>query len=303
MPESKVATMNQPQPWTIGRLLQWTTDYLKQHGSSSPRLDAELLLAKSLDRPRIELYTGYQDDPGDEVRSSYRELVRRRAAGEPVAYLVGRREFYSLSFEVTTDVLIPRPETEFVVMALLDAIKASPANDHPWRIADVGTGSGVLAICAAKHVSTAQVTAIDISPPALEVARRNARAHDVADRIEWIEGDLLTSLSEDPRFDFIVSNPPYVSQAELEQTPREVQLYEPHSALVAGPTGDEIIARLVPQAASRLVGGGALITEISPMLEQRILQLLQQDDRFEEPNIVKDLSGHSRVIVTRRRKE
>lgn len=295
--------MNQPQPWTIGRLLQWTTDYLKQHGSSSPRLDAELLLAKSLDRPRIELYTGYQDDPGDEVRSSYRELVRRRAAGEPVAYLVGRREFYSLSFEVTTDVLIPRPETEFVVMALLDAIKASPANDHPWRIADVGTGSGVLAICAAKHVSTAQVTAIDISPPALEVARRNARAHDVADRIEWIEGDLLTSLSEDPRFDFIVSNPPYVSQAELEQTPREVQLYEPHSALVAGPTGDEIIARLVPQAASRLVGGGALITEISPMLEQRILQLLQQDDRFEEPNIVKDLSGHSRVIVTRRRKE
>jgi release factor glutamine methyltransferase len=204
---TNIATMNQPSPWTIGRLLQWTTDYLKQHGSPSPRLDAELLLAEALHRPRIELYTGYDEEPGDEVRSAYRALVRRRAAGEPVAYLLGRREFYSLSFRVTRDVLIPRPETEFVVIALLDAIKASPANDHPWRIADVGTGSGILAVCAAIHVPAARISATDISSSALEVARQNARAHDVANRIDWFEGDLLTPLPEDMPFDFIVSNP------------------------------------------------------------------------------------------------
>jgi release factor glutamine methyltransferase len=292
--------MNQPQPWTIGRLLQWTTEYLQQQGSSSPRLDAEVLLATCLQLSRIELYTRYTEDPGDEARSAYRELVRRRAAGEPVAYLVGQREFYSLPFEVTTDVLIPRPETEFVVLALLDAIQATPRNDHPWQIADVGTGSGVLAVCAAKHVAEARVTAIDISPAALAVARRNAQTHQVADRIDWIEGDLFDKVPETARFHFVISNPPYVSEPELSQTPPDVQRYEPRQALVAGPQGDEVIARLIPQAGDRLLAGGALITEISPMLEQRVTSHLQQDGRFADPQIVKDLGGLSRVVVARR---
>jgi release factor glutamine methyltransferase len=300
LPIFRIEIMNQPQPWTIGRLLQWTTDYLRQQGSSSPRLDAEVLLATCLKRSRIELYTRYTEDPGDEVRSTYRELVRRRAAGEPVAYLVGQREFYSLSFQVTTDVLIPRPETEFVVLALLDAIQATPRNEHPWMIADVGTGSGVLAVCAARHVAEARITAIDISPAALAVARRNAQTHEVADRIEWIAGDLFNAVPEAARFHFIISNPPYVSESELPQTAPDVQRYEPRQALVAGPRGDEVIARLIPQAGDRLLAGGALITEISPMLEPSVAKHLKQDGRFGEPKIVKDLAGLSRVVVARR---
>jgi release factor glutamine methyltransferase len=293
--------MSTAQPWTIGRLLQWTSDYLKQHGSSSPRLDAEVLLAETLGRTRIELYTRFDTDPGDEARATFRELVRRRAAGEPVAYLVGHREFYSLAFAVSPDVLIPRPETEFVVLALLDAIRDYPAGEQPLEIADVGTGSGVIAICAAKHVAACRVTAIDSSPAALEVARRNAEAHEVAGRIEFVLSDLCTSLPPDRGFDFMVSNPPYLSEREFEQAPADVRNYEPRSALVAGPAGEEVIARLVPQAADRLAPGGSFITEISPMLEGRVLALLRAEERFETAATKKDLAGLARVVSARRR--
>src|SRR4051794_22970737 len=173
------------EPWTIGRLLSWTAEYLGRHGSENPRLDAEVLLAAARDCQRIELYTAYGDVADDTVRTSFRELVRRRAEGTPVAYLVGHREFYALDFEVNPDVLIPRPETELLVVALLDEIKAKTAGQSlsaagsetslltvaseaaaPIEIADVGTGSGILATCAATYVALAHVTAIDISPAA-----------------------------------------------------------------------------------------------------------------------------------------
>src|SRR5262245_8633274 len=145
--------MSQSDPWTLGRLLLWTTDHLKQQGAESPRLDAELLLAYARGCQRIELYTAFNDVADDATRSTFRDLVRRRAAGEPVAYLVGKREFYSLSFRVTPDVLIPRPETELLVVRLLDLIRQA-AIAQP-SIADVGTGSGIIAICAAKHLPDA----------------------------------------------------------------------------------------------------------------------------------------------------
>src|SRR3982751_4332946 len=154
------------EPWTIGRLLSWTVEYLGKHGAENPRLDAEVLLAEARGCKRIDLYTAYGEPASDEVRTAFRELVRRRAEGTPVAYLVGRREFYSLDFEVNTDVLIPRPETELLVVALLDHMKNRPANDSTIEIADVGTGSGILAVCAAKYVPNSRVTAIDISPAA-----------------------------------------------------------------------------------------------------------------------------------------
>jgi release factor glutamine methyltransferase len=290
------------ETWTIGRLLQWTGDFLRKHGAASPRLDAEVLLAEILGIPRIQLYTSFDVDPGDAVRTKFRELVRRRAAGEPVAYLVGHREFFSLNFAVTPDVLVPRPETEFVVIALLDSVRQfAPAVDRPLRIADVGTGSGVLAICAAKHVPACRVAAIDISPAALEVACRNIQTHGVGGQIETRLGDLLSDLPAEPTFDFIVSNPPYVSERELAETAVEVREHEPRLALLGGENGDEILMRLVPQAAERLVSGGWLISEISPMLESRAHALITEDGRFEPPVTRKDLAGLARVVLARRR--
>src|SRR6478609_7342153 len=157
------------EPWTIGRLLSWTVEYLGKHGADNPRLDSEVLLAEARGCKRIDLYTAYGEPATDEIRTAFRELVRRRAEGTPVAYLVGRREFYSLDFQMNPDVLIPRPETELLVVALLDQVKKHPACETIVQIADVGTGSGILAVCAAKYVSNAHITAIDISPAALAV--------------------------------------------------------------------------------------------------------------------------------------
>ena len=292
--------MAQDGPWTIGRLLQWTTEHFKKSGSLSPRLDAEVLLAHVRGCSRIELYTSFSEIPGEEILGPFRALVKRRAAGEPVAYMVGYREFYSLRFEVTPDVLIPRPETEFVVMRLLDLAK-----EHDWstegpQVLDVGTGSGVIAVCVAKHLSIAQVTALDTSEASLEVARRNVHQHGVADRVRLLQSDLLSALPEEPRWDFVASNPPYVSEAEYAELPREVRGFEPRLALVGGPTGTELIARLVAQAIPRLRPQGSLILEISPMIAERTREIIQASGAFDPPETTSDLAGLARVIRARR---
>src|SRR5262249_10879329 len=163
------------------------------------------------------------------------------AEGMPVAYLVGHREFYSLDFRVTSDVLIPRPETELVVLALLDLLEKYPLGERPIAVADVGTGSGIIAIAVAKHAPTIRVTAVDISPQALAVARDNALRHQVADRIAFVESDLLAAIPDDVRFDFIAANLPYVSTGEMATLARDVRAYEPELALVAGQNGTSVI--------------------------------------------------------------
>lgn len=292
--------MAQTEAWTVGRLLGWTTDYLKAHGSDTPRLDAEVLLAESLGCERIQLYATFDAVPGDEARTAFRQLVLRRAKGTPVAYLVGHREFYSLSFRVTPDVLIPRPETEFLVMALLDLARSRPAG-NPITICDVGTGSGIIAVSAAKHLPGARVVAIDVSRPALEVARENARSHRVEDRIELVESDLLTRVPAERRFDFVVSNPPYVTRAEMESLAADVRDFEPHAALLAGERGTEVIESLIPQAADHLPPGGHLLIEINPVLHDAVQSLLAADPRFEPGPTVKDLARLPRVVQARRK--
>jgi release factor glutamine methyltransferase len=311
--------MPSTESWTVGRLLQWTADYLKGHGSESPRLDAEVLLAEVLRCQRIQLYASFDDMPGEQQRAAFRELVRRRAEGTPVAYLVGRREFYSLSFRVTPDVLIPRPETELLVVAAIDLAKGrqesvargqgSETSNQPSTIstpqstisiADVGAGSGVIAVCLAKHLPASRLTAIDISPTALAVARDNAKQHGVADRIEFVESDLFAALPADRQFDLVVSNPPYVTTAELQQLSPDVRNFEPHAALLAGPKGTEVIERLIPQAAERLRAGGHFLTEISPMIHDAVCALLQKDHRFELGPTIKDIARLSRVVQARR---
>lgn len=289
------------ETWTLLRLLSWTTDYLAAHGSSSPRLDAEVLLAHARGCERIDLYTAFDEVVGEEVRNRFRELIRQRAAGVPVAYLVGRREFYSLTLKVTPAVLIPRPETEFVVVAALDALKGWPASDDQRPlVADVGTGSGAIAIAIARHAPQVHVLATDISPAALSVARDNVAAHGLDQRISLLESDLLEALPARPHLAVVASNPPYVSQAELEALPREVREHEPHLALLGGPTGIEVIQRLVPQAAQRLLAGGWLILEVSPMLAARVGTLLEAEGRFHQVTIRKDLARLARVVVARR---
>jgi release factor glutamine methyltransferase len=291
------------EPWTIGRLLQWTAGYLKDHGADSPRLDAEVLLAHVLNTERIQLYTRFTEEPDEPVRAAYRELVKQRAAGKPVAYLVGKREFYSLSFAVSSDTLIPRPETEFVVIGLLDAAKTQkPAvREDGLEIADIGTGSGILAVTAAKKLPTAQVLAVDVSPGALEIAAANAAAHGVTDRVEFVESDLFAKVPADRKFDFIVSNPPYITTAEMAELARDVADYEPHTALEAGPRGTEVIERLLPQAADRLVSGGRIFIELSPQIHEAVQKLIAADGRFDPQPTIEDHGRRPRVVHARRK--
>ena len=287
--------MTDEQPWTIGRLLNWTTDFLRDKGADSPRLDAEVLLAHARGCQRIALYTAFEEPADDALRESFRDLVRRRAAGTPVAYLVGHREFFSLSFHVTPAVLIPRPETELLVVRALDLAKQLPTCES-LQISDVGTGSGILAICCAKHLPKCHVTAIDISPQALAVAKQNAEQHQVADRIKFVEADLLASQLNDPMFDLIVSNPPYVASAEMPDLDAEVRDHEPHLALDGGEQGTEIIERLIPQASKRLKPGGWLLLEVGPANAARVEQLIAATDGLVPSETIKDLAGHPRVV-------
>ena len=322
--------MTQPETWTVGRLLTWTADYLKKSGSPSPRLDAEVLLATARHCERIALYTAFEEIVPDDVRSAFRDLVKRRAAGTPVAYLVGKKEFYSLSFRVTPDVLIPRPETEHLVVAAVDLLKlplplgegrgeggardrsedAGSQDPHPNPlprgegtrplVADVGTGSGAIAVALAKHATSARITATDISPAALDVARQNAADHGVSERIEFLQTDLLEKLPPKRQLDLVVSNPPYIGLQEEATLAPQVRDHEPRLALFAGPNGTEIIARLIPQAAERLKERGYLLMEVSPLIATAVVELVRQSNAYEAAVILKDLAGLARVVQARR---
>jgi len=299
--------------WTVGRLLTWTTEWLTSRGSDSPRLDAEVLLASVRGCPRIALYTAFDVPVNDDERARFRSLVKRRGEGEPVAYLVGNREFFSLSFAVSPAVLVPRPETEGLVVRVLDlypsAEPAGPSSAEPTgrrpRIVDVGTGSGAIAVTLAatfaKRPQQAEFVATDISSAALAVARENAQRHGVADQIEFVECDLL----DDPRvagpWDVIVSNPPYVREDEFDALPRDVRLHEPRTALVAGPTGVEVVARLVAAAAEKLAPGGWLVMEVGPATASAAEAIVVAESELAIEPTLKDMAGLPRIVQARRR--
>ncbi len=300
--------MSSSDEWTVGRLLTFTTDYLKQHGSDSPRLDAEVLLAVARACRRIDLYTAFDQVADEATRTAFRELVHRRAQGAPVAYLVGKREFFSLSFRVTPDVLIPRPETELLVVRLIDLAKSlsadriGPEDEDAFepRIADIGAGSGIIAVCAAKHLPEARITAVDSSTAALALAEQNAAHHDVVNQIEFVQSDLFAAVNPQQRFHIIASNPPYVADSEFDKLPPGVRDYEPRAALVAGPRGTEVIERLVPQAAQRLEPGGWLLLEVSPMIEPAVREIIEQHGSFELGATIKDAAAHPRIVQAKR---
>ncbi len=286
--------------WTIGRLLKWTTDFLRDKGSESPRLDAEVLLAHARNCPRIELYTAFEEEVVESVRTAFRELVRRRAEGVPVAYLVGYREFFSLSFQVTPDVLIPRPETELLVVRALDLAKECQG-EGKVRIADVGTGSGIIAICCAKHISESSTLAIDISPSALQVAKSNAAKHEVVDRITFLESNLFDQHPAAPEFDLILSNPPYVTSSEMQELDAQVLDHEPHLALDGGEQGTSIIEQLIPQSAKRLRSRGWLLIEVGPNNASLVEQLVEEESDLIKHKTISDLAGHPRLVQAQRK--
>lgn len=289
-------TQTSNEKWTVLRLLQWTTEFFQKHGSESARLDAEVLLAHARGCSRIELYTAFEEEPDAEQRAAFRELVRRRGEGTPVAQLVGYKEFYSLRFRVNEHTLIPRPETEHLVIEALDRAKAMDVKDRPLRVADIGTGSGAIAVSFAVHRPGAIVTATDISDQALEVARWNAAQHKVEDRIEFLHCDLLADVDEPEKFDLICSNPPYVSESEYATLDPSVRQHEPKSALVSGEDGTETIKRLMAESYDRLQPGGRLIIELSPMIAEACEDLAEQIPELEDATFIKDLAGHRRIL-------
>jgi len=280
----------------------------------SHTLAAELLLMHALDRDRTWLYTNPEFPLDRGAVEAYFALVGRRAAGEPTQYLTGKQEFWGLDFEVTPAVLIPRPETEHVIEVALErlgarGLKIDMATGAPsprLRIADVGTGSGCLAVALARELPHAEIIATDISAAALDVARRNAARHAVADRIHFLETNLLEALLVSPLgphpspLDVIVSNPPYVARNEAATLPREVRDHEPHAALFGGPTGVEIYSRLIEQAGALLGSGGILVLELGYNSADDVRKIFRVQLHWANVSVTNDLAGIPRVLAAAR---
>jgi release factor glutamine methyltransferase len=274
----------------------------------SHALAAELLLMHALGRDRTWIYSHPEALLEPRKVEGYFALVARRPAGEPTQYLTGKQEFWGLEFEVNRDVLIPRPETEHVVEVALERIRRRGIADARVRIADVGTGSGCIAVALARELAGAEIFATDISPAALEVARSNAARHGVTDRIHFVGCDLLQGVAgwahgtdDAPLvFDLIVSNPPYVARSEADALAREVREHEPHLALFGGAAGTEICARLIEQAGALLHPGGILVLELGYDSAPHVQSLLADNPAWTAVEITNDLAGIPRVIAAER---
>ena len=299
MAEHPSSKSGEEDVWTVGRLLTWTTEWLGKQNSESPRLDAEVLLASVRKCPRILLYTAFDEIVDGESRQKFRDLVRRRGQGEPVAYLVGSKEFFSISLDVTSDTLIPRPETEGLIIRALDVWKEVFSGKSGMRVLDVGTGSGAIAIVLASHMKDAVVTATDISSAALTVALSNAKKHSVDEQIQFVQADVLEHQDLTGPWDLILSNPPYILEGEFDTLPDDVRLYEPRIALVGGDTGCEIVKRLVQQSAEKLAPGGRLFIEIGPSTVLAAERIIADTSSIVAEPTVADSAGLPRIVEAR----
>ena len=284
----------------VGVALRDAMARMRSAGVPSHALAAELLLMHVLDCDRAWLYAHPEAPLDAEDARRYFEFVTQRAEGTPTQYLTGKQEFWGLEFEVTPAVLIPRPETEHIVEVAVERLGKERANAS-LRIADVGTGSGCIAVAFAHEFPRAEIFATDISADALAVAARNAARHNVAERVHFLECNLLDAFaSERATFDMIVSNPPYVARDGEAQLQREVREHEPHAALFCGATGTEIYAPLISQAAELLRSGGLLALEIGYGALGRVRSLLAESPAWTEIRVANDLAGIPRVISAKR---
>lgn len=282
---------------TVKAVLQEGTALLQRAGSPSFRLDAEVLLAGVLGRDRVFLYRESNAEVGEGTLERYRGLIGRRQAGEPVAYLLGKKEFWSLDFFVDRRVLIPRPETEVLVEEVLRLFRGKGGG--PLSFIDVGTGSGALAVVLARLFPDARVAASDISREALRVAAANSERHGVRHRIDFVCGNLLDPVKGP--FDCIVSNPPYIDAGTYGRLDRGVRDFEPAGALLAGPEGIECHRTLAAQGKDRLRPGGWLVMEAGEGQGDRIGGLVEASGAYEEISVRRDYGGQKRVITAKRR--
>ena len=266
-----------------------TTPFFENHGIEKPRLNIELLLSHLLQKRRLDLYLEFERELDEPTLEKLRELVKRRAAGEPLQYITGETEFSGLTFTVDPRVLIPRPETELLVEVVLQR--------KPSKIVDVGTGSGCIAISIAKRLPSVEIWALDVSAEALEVAVANAARHGAEKNIRFLQSNLLEKLPVSFKADAIVSNPPYIASGELAKLPREVKDFEPVRALVAGEDGLEVIHRLVIGTKRVLSPSGFVALEIGAGQCAAVAELFGKND-FEVAQVVKDLQGHERIVVS-----
>jgi len=274
---------------TIASMLARGTDELRRAGVDSPGLSARVLLAHALDLSTEKLVLVFQDPASDEIRRNYEELIARRSRGEPVAYILGRKEFYSLDFQVSPQVLIPRPETELLV----ELVGNSYSQQQKKIFADLGTGSGILGICIALDFSLFLCLACDISKQALAVARSNARRHRVSDRILFFRGDMGAGIKPQS-LDFIVCNPPYISVREFAGLEAEVRNFEPGQALLSGERGLGHIKRLEQEAARLLRGSGRVFLEMGSTQADHVRRIFS---RWSSCHIYQDLAGLDRAAV------
>jgi len=284
-------------------LLQWSTNALKDHQIENPRLNAELLLAHSLNLNREELYVRLHRELKEGEKGALERLIQRRISGEPLQYILGHQEFWSINFKVDARVLIPRPETELLVEQSLATLSEKTFEQKP-SVLEIGTGSGAIAIALAKEVKHIFLVATDISRDALVLAKENAKSVGVQDRIQFVNGDLLgpfLSSEERRTFDLILSNPPYIIRSEIGSLAKEVRDYEPVIALDGGEDGLEVYRRLISQAPSSLRERGWLLLEVGQGQAQMVAEQIQGSGTFLEPQILPDLAGIERVVKAQRK--
>lgn len=292
-------------PWTLARLLDSIRGYFQAKGVDSPRLDAEVLLSHVLKKPRIYLYTHYDQPITDTERTAVRELCKRRALHEPIAYIVGHKEFYGYRIDVTKDVLIPRPETEQLVDIGKAFVRQSDERNERVRVLDIGTGSGAIAIAMASQEPRVNVVAIDACDKALAVARGNVERLGLGDRIELVHAEVADLTKQGERclldnqqpFDLILSNPPYIGHDELPSLAKSVANFEPHQALFAEEGGQRILQQVFDASEAWLAAEGLLAMEMAPRHASWIASYRSSSWQTQ---VKRDLAGHERISVSRR---
>jgi release factor glutamine methyltransferase len=288
-----------PETWTILKLLKWTTAHFTSHHIEHPRAAAEILLAHALGVGRVDLYIQYDRPVEAHELETFKKFIQRRVQREPVAYIVGNKEFWSMDLKVTTDVLIPRPETETLVEAAITVVPPGP-DAAPVKIMDLGTGSGAIVLAMASERPAQSFFAVDRSEKAIAVAQDNARMHGLDKALTFLQGNWFDPVHDLGRyFDVIVSNPPYISSHEFDVLPPEITQYEPRDALDGGPDGLEAIRHIIKQAPEHMVPGGWLIFEIGHDQWAAVQELITYSGTYSDWAVIKDYGGYDRVVMTR----